>query len=279
MYVKQVLNNNVIIASKQKDEIIVIATGIGFRKKVGDEVLPEEIDKTFILNSHKLVEDFSRLLKTTPELNITIADEVVTYASNLLESEIHDFVYLAFLEHISFAIERFSNHIFLKSPLSYDVKHFYQKEYAIGEYAVERINEYYNLTMDEEEAVQIALHFVNNQSSNRDTGLAVKMTEIVADILKIIRVSLMMSIDETSLDGQRLITHLRYFAKRILQDDQEKRGEAIEIADNQTFYKIDSVIEKSIDTIEKYLYHSYQYTMTKDERLYLAIHISRSYKK
>lgn len=275
MYVKQILNNNAVISLMDKDEVVIIGTGIGFHKKVGDEIHSNEIDKTFILSSHRMVEDFGRLMSSASDINLMIVDKVTSYATEVLDTVIHDFVYLAFLEHIGFAIERWQKGIRIKSPLSYDVKRFYQKEYMIGQYAVKLINETHHLDMDDEEAVQVALHFVNNQSANSDNKIAVKMTEIVSDIIHIIKLTMQVEIDESKLDSQRLITHLQHFAKRILQENDERREET-EIDKSQSFYL---VTQKCIDAIEAYLVNSYHYAITNDERLYLAIHISRIIQK
>lgn len=275
MNVKQILNNNAVIGQKGKEEVIIVNTGIGFHKKVGDVILENEIGKTFILSSHKLVEDFSRMMQTTSKTKLQIVDEVMEFATQILQTRMYDFVYIAFLEHINFAIERVRKQIYIKSPLSYDVKRFYQKEFKIGQYAVALMNAAYHLNMDDEEAVQIALHFVNNQSSKSGTMLAVKMTEIVADILRIIKLTAHIEVDETQADMQRLILHLQYFAKRILQSNVLEGRDGI----NHEQSTLCAPHKKSIDAIEIYLANVHQYVMNDDERLYLAIHFSRCLNK
>lgn len=272
MKVKQILNNNAVVALKGKEEMIMVGTGIGFHKKAGDLIFEREIDKTFILSSHKMVEDFARLMKTTSQKNLDIVNQVMSYATGILHTEIYDFVYIAFLEHMEYAIQRVRQNISLKSPLSYDVRRFYHKEFRIGQYAVALINDAYDISMDQEEAVQIALHFVNNQSSRCDVKQVVKMTEIVSDILRIIRITTNNEIDESNMDSQRLIIHLQYFAKRIITKEKEERRNAHGNVDNEKFYLAN---QRCIDAIEIYLLNTYQYIITCDERLYLAIHIHR----
>ena len=46
MKISQVLNNNVVIVKRGKNEIIVYAKGIAFRKKVGQIIYENEIEKT-----------------------------------------------------------------------------------------------------------------------------------------------------------------------------------------------------------------------------------------
>ena len=54
MKVKKVINNNVIISeNEQGSEIIVMGSGIGFKKKVSDVVDSQLIEKTYVSNERQ----------------------------------------------------------------------------------------------------------------------------------------------------------------------------------------------------------------------------------
>ena len=50
MVIKQIFNNNVVLAkNSSKDELVAMGCGIAFKKKVGDKINENSIEKTFIL--------------------------------------------------------------------------------------------------------------------------------------------------------------------------------------------------------------------------------------
>ena len=50
--IEKVYNNNVVQASDKKGkELIVMGRGLGFRKKAGDFLNPDQIEKTFVLQN------------------------------------------------------------------------------------------------------------------------------------------------------------------------------------------------------------------------------------
>lgn len=52
MKISKVLNNNVVITTDQsQNEIIVMGRGIAFKKKVGDEISSETVDKVYRLEN------------------------------------------------------------------------------------------------------------------------------------------------------------------------------------------------------------------------------------
>ena len=46
MIIKQILNNNVVISSRDDKEIIVVGKGIGFNGKVNEEIDEAKVEKT-----------------------------------------------------------------------------------------------------------------------------------------------------------------------------------------------------------------------------------------
>lgn len=59
MKIKQILNNNAVLVKKGTNELIVLANGIGFKRKIGQFINEEEVDKIFVLDTHEMVEHFS----------------------------------------------------------------------------------------------------------------------------------------------------------------------------------------------------------------------------
>ena len=63
MKISKVLNNNVVITTDEKqNEIIVMGRGIAFKKKVGDDISGQTIDKVYRLENRTIASQFQELL-------------------------------------------------------------------------------------------------------------------------------------------------------------------------------------------------------------------------
>ena len=76
--------------------------------------------------------------------------------------------------------------------------------------ALNLIKEELDVDFTEDEAVNIALHFINasDKIQLNETIQVIKMTE---DILNIIKYSYNQSLDEETLSYERFMTHLKFF--------------------------------------------------------------------
>ena len=90
--------------------------------------------------------------------------------------------------------------------------------------------------------------------------------------MKIIRISFKIDFNEESISYQRFITHLKFFAARIMTDTEYKdsMNEIYEVMINQN-PKAVSGVEKIKQLIKK----EYNHELSVDESLYLLIHIKR----
>jgi len=98
------------------------------------------------------------------------------------------------------------------------------------------------------------------------------MTEMVQDILNIVHFYYGQTFDEDSFQYTRFITHLQYFARRLLH--QERR----ESNDDFLYEQIQRKYRKAFQCTERindYLKKVENTSLTKEEQLYLAIHIQR----
>ena len=66
-------------------------------------------------------------------------------------------------DHIEFALERKKNNIKVSMPLVYEVKQKYPQELKYGKYILKQIYKTFNVKLDADEAVGIALNLVNSQ--------------------------------------------------------------------------------------------------------------------
>lgn len=79
--------------------------------------------------------------------------------------------------------------------------------------------------MGEDEAGFIALHMVNARIDGNEMKSTLKMTEIVQHILNIITYHYGIVLDESSFSYSRFLTHLQYFAMRVIRKEVIHSGE------------------------------------------------------
>ncbi|MBP2112154.1 BglG family transcription antiterminator LicT [Paenibacillus silagei] len=273
MIIEKVLNNNVLLTKNQKGkEVIVMGRGISFNKVAGDYVDPAKVDKIFLLNENEFTARLTELLNDIPVAHLELASDIVTYASGVLHTELNDNLYLTLTDHIHFALERFEKGIQLKNAMLFEIKRFYQKEFGIGLDALKMIEQTTGLSLGEDEAGFIALHLVNARMDGTEVRSTIKMTEIVQNILNIVTYHYKVVLDETSLNYSRFLTHLQYFSMRVLKKETNNSGE--EFLYNQvrlTYVKAFECVGK----INEYLEKSHGQSLSKDEYVYLTIHIQR----
>lgn len=272
MKVSQILNNNVAIVSRGDNEVIVYAKGLAFRKKVGQVIHEEEIEKTYVLDSNDMLEHFSYLLAHSDANHITLVNQIIAYGEEKLGEKSNDYLSLTLLDHIEFALKRAAKGQFIRSPLTWEVKKFYPQHFDIGMYALNLINEQFQVTFPEDEAVSIALHFVNLQEDKNNLDETIRSMESLRDILSIIQYHFQIKLDEGSLNYMRLMTHLQYFIQRIMTQNSDEESDAIL---NEQIKRLYPSSFECVQKVRVYVQQKYSCDLTIDEETYLMLHIHR----
>lgn len=141
-----------------------------------------------------------------------------------------------------------------------------------GKASLKTIYYYENIWLPEDEAGYIALHFVNATQNGEEMETTIQATKMVQDVLRIIQLHFNVSLDEKSLDYQRLVTHVRYFAHRFLV------GDLVESDDVTLYEQVKALYPKCYDCvlkIEEYFVVKFGMQITKEEKMYLMLHIGR----
>lgn len=272
MKIRQILNNNVALVTKGRNEIIVYSKGISFRKKAGQSIQENEIEKTYVLDSHDKLEHFSYLLTNTDDEYLSVTNEIISFGEKFLEEKVNDYLYLAILDHIDFALKRARKGQFIQSPLTWEVKKFYPKHFQIGLYALGLLNRQFRVNFPDDEAVSIALHFVNLQSSRSQLKETVRAMQVLKDILSIIQYHYSIYLDQNSLNYSRLVTHLRYFIERL------QTGRVYEDNDKELNSQVRKLYPKAYECVMKiriYVRENFHMKLSIDEETYLILHIHR----
>ena len=143
MIIKKIFNNNVVLAKeKNKDEIIAMGCGIAFKKRSGDILDKDLIEKTFILKENNASDRFKSLLENVPIEQIKACSNIIEYAKANLNVKLNDYIYVTLTDHINHSINLYDEGISKPNILGWEVKKFYNKEYKVGLKALDIIEEY-----------------------------------------------------------------------------------------------------------------------------------------
>lgn len=276
MMIYKVINNNqVICLDDQKKECIVIGRGIGFKARTGQNVPEEKIEKIFKLADSAVRSKFQQLVEKIPLEHIEVTDEIISYVKCSLGKKLSDNIYVALTDHINFAIERYEKGMEFHNALLWEVKRFYHHEFTLGEHAIRHIETRLGIALPEDEAGFIALHIVNAEIDGK-MDQTVTMTHIIQGILNIVKYYFKIELPEDSLDYDRFLTHLRFFAQRIV------RGRLYTTDDPAFCEMIRNQYPEEyrcVGKIREYISREYQHEMTEEEMMYLTVHIRRLVKQ
>lgn len=271
MKVEKILSNNAVLLTNDNKEIVAIGRGIGFGKKPGDRVDESQIESQFVKKSAGLTDVLEQLLAEIPPPYLAVTQQIITLAQQRLAITVQETLFLALSDHINFAIQRQNNGLAIKNLLLWDIKRFYAQEFAVGLEALALIETKLAVSLPEDEAGFIALHLANAKN-NSDMYSTMECATIIKDVLTILKYELQINYDEESLNYQRLITHLKFFALRLLSRDTVAHG------DDTIYQGITEMMPKAwacAMKVYEYVDKHYGCQLTTDELMFLTIHINR----
>ena len=272
MKIAKRINKNVVSTwDEEGREIIVMGRGVGFKAKEGNTIDEEKVEKIFRLESQNTMDKFKELLENLPMEHVQISAEIIGYAKEVLNRPINPNVYITLTDHINFALERYKQKMMFSNPLIREVRSFYHAEYLIGEYAIAMIERDLGVKLPVDEAASIALHIVNAEY-DAPMGDTIKITNLIQQVLEVVREYFSIELDEQSLSYERFITHLRFLAQRVFTGEHMNLDnlEFQEVIDR--LYPEEYACSQKIQALIKL---QYRHQVTEEEVAYLALHIKR----
>ena len=272
MRIDKVINHNIVVSQDEKGlEIILMGRGIAFNKKKNDAIDETLIEKKFYLEKEVLNDHFIALLREIHEDIINVTHEVIEYVKGHIERKIDDRIYVTLLDHINYAVVRYLQGIQFNHMLLVEIKHLYKEEINIAKEAVLMINQRLMVNLPEDEAAFIALHIVNAQLELDITEIK-QVTTLINEILNIVRYHFKITLDGSTLDYDRFVTHLKFFSRRLLRNQ-------VKTEDDIAMYEI--VKERypnehaCVEVIETHINKTHHQTLSLSEKLYLMMHLTR----
>lgn len=274
MIIEKFLNNNMLLVNDNHEEMIVMGKGLRFHYKVGDEIRDEDIEKTYVLQDSTNKNGYLQVLENAPDIYLEIVHHIIEMAQLKISSPFNKQIFVTLLDHLLYAVERYEKGIVLQNRMLWEIQKFYPNEFMLGLQAVDYINETLHIQLPETEAGNIAFHFVNAQIKSNDlsTENGMLMIKMLKDIFQIIQLHYGYTIDENSLNYSRFVVHMQFFLQRLLENKM------LENENDDIYYTY--IIKNSsaldcVEQIEKYIDRLLHKQITRDEKIYLIVHITR----
>jgi len=269
--VRRVLNNNVVDGLDDAlQEVIVFGKGLGFNSKPGELIDESMIEKIFRLDDAAASRHFASIVGSIPADILSATADLVARAREELSVKISDSLYASLADHLSFAVQRAREGGDFTIPLAVEVRRFYPTEYAFAKSAVVELNAKLDTELPADEAISIALHVINAQVGGAADS-ATRLMELTHSILDIVRLNFGIAYDDDSPAYLRFVTHLRFFAQRVLLGETVQRDDA-ELLLILTEQKPDAFA--CVDKVDAFVMRSHGHAMSASEKVYIGLHIA-----
>ncbi|PXV89040.1 BglG family transcriptional antiterminator [Lachnotalea glycerini] len=272
MKIEKIINNNIVSAYDENNrEIVVMGRGLGFGRKLGDMIDDIKIEKIFRMDNEAESERLQSVLADIPLEHIQISNDIITYSKTVISKKLNKNIYITLTDHINFAIDRYKQGLNFKNALLWEIKKFYSAEYEVGKKALEMIKETLGIELPDDEAASIAMHLVNAEFGT-DMPNTIDITKLIQNVLKIIKYYYQVELDEESINYERFITHLKFFAQRIITH-RPNSGTDEEFHNMiKSQYKTDY---RCAEKIRKYIENEFKMNVPEEELIYLTVHLRR----
>ena len=274
--VKKVINNNILcVIDERNQELIVTGKGLGFRRHPGEFVDPERVEKVYRMESRDKQRKLRELVEQIPIEHLELTEELIADIKRRISSPLNESLLITLADHISFAIRRKQEGVTFQNPLQGDIMCYYPTEYRLGQYCVSVVRERTGIELSDSEASFIALHIVNAEL-NTDMSEMYDITRLIEGALQVVEYYYRRTFDRESLDFNRFVVHLRYFAQRLFHSGALEDGGAAQDAQfREMIIKSCAPHYKCAQHIAVYVKNTWHRELSDDEMIYLTIHLKR----
>ncbi len=189
---------------------------------------------------------------------------------------INDLCLFSLVDHISFAIERVQKGIELPNLILRETRWLYPQEYDIAKWALQEIHQTSQVQLPDDEAGYIVLHILNASGTNKKDNLLdiMNCTKIITGIIE---EEMKLEIDQNDFDYYRFVMHVKYLLSKLKTGQDQALANADELY--AIFIEKDAKLRKSIDRINALIQKEYGVSLSRQEIVYLAIHITKFIKR
>lgn len=154
----------------------------------------------------------------------------------------------------------------------WEIKHFYPKEYAVGQRGLQKVKAKLGIELPDEEAGNIAFHIVNARQDPQAGYDAMRAAQPIGELSNIVTYSMHCPVSTESIHYARFVSHLQYFAERFFS------GKLMDSEDDFLFQQMQQNYPAAVTCAEKirtFVLRKYGVFLPNEETAYLALHVAR----
>lgn len=276
MRIKKVINNNILCTIDEKGhEMIVTGKGIGFKRKTGEFIDTDTIEKVYRMEGKAEQRKLRELCEKISEQDLCLTQELIDEIKQQIAQPLNESLLITLADHISFAIQRKQQGIEFNNPLKGAIMCYYPTEYHLGQHCLKIIRDKYGVSLNEDEASFIALHIVNAEL-NTNMSEMYQITQLIEGAISVVEYYYQKQFDRDSLDFSRFVVHLRYFAQRLFQGRMmSDRMDEQDALFRQLIARNCKVHYRCAQCVAEYVRNTWHKTLSEEELIYLTIHLKR----
>lgn len=269
MQILRVFNNNVVLARRDDEEVIVTGRGLGFQAKTGDDVDPTKVVRVFVPADGRDPDHSALMLAAIPGEYIRLVLEAMERAglSEKLRSTLT--LVIALADHVHAASTRTKS---VEYPLEAEVRHLYAEDFHSAQRLLKEINSELQRPLHEAEAIALTLHIVNAGFSVGDLSGTYRMTGLIEQLLESIGGFYGTTLSGEDISVARFITHLRYLFVRMAEHKQLDSPTARVASTIAEQYPTAAQCAEALSAIIELRMNA---PLTAEEVSYLTLHVAR----
>ncbi|WP_339060410.1 glucose PTS transporter transcription antiterminator GlcT [Tepidibacillus marianensis] len=268
----KVLNNNTLLVNdEQGNETILLGKGIGFNRKIGEQLNEEQwIEKVFTLSTKTNQQAILDVLNEIDDRTLNAIHDMIRTIeekSNLIFTE--PFL-LSFIDHVSFTMKRLKQGIKISNPFLFEIQTLYPDDYSLALHGLQILEQSLELEIPQDEAGFIALH-LHSLRTNTSISKMNQFSSLINRLIHVIEEELKIEIDRHSIDYARLVSHIRFAIERTEREQNLGENHPLSTLLQREYPVCYNISWKLV----KIMQNSLKAEIPEAESSYLTLHIRR----
>ena len=270
--IKKINTSAVLALDSTGKEVIVLGKGLGFPAIPYELEDLSKIDRTF----YDVDPRYLGMITDIPQQILLASAEIAELAEDELECRVNPNLPFTLADHLNFAISRLRNGIDLTTPIAYDVRHLYPREFDLGRRSLAILHEMAGVMLPEYEAISVTMHIINAEAESSDLHNLMMTLKIIDQVEGIVERQMKITLDKDSYNYSRFATHLRYLVQRL------ESGKPVEAHGAEMLRPIAREypdIYACALKVAEYFKGTWGWQCSDEEIVYLMMHIHRVWKR
>ncbi len=266
----KVLNNNGVLAfhSETRRELILLGSGIGFGRRVGEQLEHIGGARVYSLVSRNKNQSAVKVAGSIEPVFLEISGKIIEAARAVFDS-VSSEILLPLADHIALAVKRAKENKQLPNPFTPDIRVLFPEEYRVAKSAGKIIREMTGAKVSEDEVGFITLH-IHSARTDELVSETLETTRVINASIGMLDAGFPNGLSKDSLGYSRLVSHLYYMIART------RKGETCNVDLNDFVYLKYPRAAQAAKEICSFMSSALKCPVAEEEIGFLAIHIQRT---